>query len=89
MTEDDETSRDRAGRHEAPTDRDRQGHVRMPADTGPNPEAMPGTSEQAEPVQGVYRPDVGPGGRDIDTGDRPVPGRDRAARGPHSDDAER
>lgn len=69
---------------ETPYDSDPEGHVRMPPDTGPNPPAMPGTSEDAEPVQGIYRPDIGPGGRDVDTTERPLPGRTRNARGPES-----
>jgi hypothetical protein len=73
---------------ETPNDRDPEGHVGMPPDTGPNPPAMPGTSEKAKPVQGVYRPDVGPGGRDIDTGDHPLAGRARSARGPAQGHAE-
>lgn len=35
----------------------------------------PGTSETARPVEGVYVPDAGPGGDDMDTGERPQPGR--------------
>ena len=66
---------------ETPYDSDPRGEVDMPPDTGPNPPAMPGTSEGERPVQGIYRPDVGPGGRDIDTGERALPGRGRIVRG--------
>lgn len=83
MAERDENPQQDARQRESPNDRDEEGHVRMPPDTGPNPPAMPGTSEHAKPVQGIYRPDVGPGGADIDTGDRSLAGRSRAARGPH------
>lgn len=69
----------------SPNDSDPSGAVGIPGDTGPNPPSMPGTSEAARPVQGVYRPDVGPGGEDIDTGDRSLAGRGRQSRGPLSD----
>lgn len=72
--------------HEAPTDRDPAGGVDMPSDTGPNPPPMPGTSETLEPVQGIYQPDVGPGGRDIDLADRSLAGRGRNTRGPQVDE---
>jgi hypothetical protein len=39
-----------------------------------------GTSEAFSPVEGAYLPDVGPGGADIDTDERPLPGRTREAR---------
>ncbi|MGA8112481.1 MAG: hypothetical protein WCA46_02340 [Actinocatenispora sp.] len=91
MAESDETEqpdeRERGSElRESPNDSDREGHVKMPPDTGPNPPAMAGTSEHAKPVQGIYRPDVGPGGADIDTGDRSLAGRSRSARGPHQGD---
>lgn len=73
------------GYHEPPTDSDPPGGVDMPPDTGPNPPPMPGTSETLRPVQGIYRPDVGPGGRDIDLDERALPGRERNARGPQVD----
>jgi hypothetical protein len=35
----------------------------------------PGTSESFPAVEGAYAPDVGPGGADLDTDQRPLPGR--------------
>lgn len=43
---------------------------------------MEGTSENATPVQGIARPDsMGPGGDEVDTDERAMPGRARSARG--------
>ncbi|MGH3749834.1 MAG: hypothetical protein ACRDT8_20815 [Micromonosporaceae bacterium] len=60
----------------------RPGHV--PEGTATDEPPLEGSSLDAPPVQGVYRPDVGPGGAEIDEGDRPLPSRRRAARGPGS-----
>lgn len=46
----------------------------------PDVPSAPGTSAAAAPVEGVHTPAVGPGGRDVDTADRPVPGRTAQSR---------
>lgn len=76
---------DNPNQERSPNDDDPPGAVGIPGDTGPNPPSMPGTSEAARPVQGVYRPDVGPGGADIDTGEHSMAGRGRQSRGPLTD----
>ncbi|GAA3391107.1 hypothetical protein [Cryptosporangium minutisporangium] len=52
----------------------------VPAGTAPEVTTAPGTSESMRPVEGVHTPDVGPGGRDIDTASRPLTQRPEAAR---------
>lgn len=66
-----------AGRH--------GGH--LPEGTATDVAPPDGTSVDAPAVQGVYRPDVGPGGADIDEGDRVLPSRDRTARKPEQPSA--
>ncbi len=56
------------------------GGARLPEGTAPDVPPAPGTSAGAPKVEGIYRPDVGPGGKDIDEGDRPLPNRYRADR---------
>ncbi|HEX6075077.1 MAG TPA: hypothetical protein VFZ32_07420 [Micromonosporaceae bacterium] len=46
-----------------------------------------GTSTDAPAVQGIHRPDVGPGGADIDESDRVLPNRGRSARKPEQPSA--
>lgn len=65
-----------AGGHAA-TDRPQVG---APEGTLPDAPAAEGTSEAAEPVQGVHTPDVGPGGEQVDTAATPVPGRTEGSR---------
>jgi hypothetical protein len=60
------------------TEQERSGAGEVPENTAPDVTAAPGTAEELPPVQGVHMPDDGPGGSDIDTAERPVPGRERA-----------
>lgn len=39
-----------------------------------------GTSESMAPVEGIHRPDVGPGGEQLDTAERPAPNRTTGSR---------
>ena len=52
-----------------------QDQVGAPQRTVPDVPPAQGTSEAMRPVQGVHTPDVGPGGDDVDTARRPMPGR--------------
>jgi len=54
--------------------------VGAPQRSLPDVPSAPGTSAAAAPVEGVHTPAVGPGGRDVDTADRPVPGRTAQSR---------
>jgi hypothetical protein len=54
----------------------------VPRGTAPEVTTAPGTSESMRPVDGVHTPDVGPGGRDIDTASPPLTQRSETARGP-------
>lgn len=65
-----------AGEHAA-TDRPQVG---APERAVPDAPPATGTSEAAEPVQGVHTPDVGPGGEQVDTATTPVPGRTQGSR---------
>lgn len=64
-------------------DRHSTGQTRLPEGTGPHPPAMPGTSDATDPA--TDRPDLTPGGPDVDESDRPLPGRGRIARNPNPD----
>ncbi len=73
-------------------DRDTQPQVgrhggHLPEGTATDVTPPDGTSVDAPVVQGIYRPDVGPGGADIDEGDRVLPNRDRTARKPEQPSA--
>ena len=52
----------------------------IPPGTGPDVPAPYGTSEDRPAEQGIHRPDVGPGGEDLDTVSPPLPGRSDNAR---------
>jgi hypothetical protein len=60
---------------------------RLPEGTATDVAPPDGTSVDALEVQGIYRPDVGPGGADVDEGDRALPNRDRTARKPEQPSA--
>lgn len=47
----------------------------VPPGTAPGVPPALGTSETMAPAIGVYQPDVGDGGRDLDTSATPLPGR--------------
>jgi len=66
----------RGGRTEEP-DRAQAG---VPAAGVTDLTPAPGTSEGAPAVEGVYVPDVGPGADDVDTAERPLPGRTTQSR---------
>lgn len=70
-----------AGARTAPRDDD-AGQTEVGGETDTSFDLPPalGTSEGMEPVQGVHRPDVGPGADDFDTAERPVPGRTSQSR---------
>jgi hypothetical protein len=70
-----------SGARDAPPGERHGGH--LPEGTATDVPPPEGTSVDAPKVQGIYRPDVGPGGADIDEGDRALPSRDRTARRPH------
>jgi hypothetical protein len=59
------------------------GQSDLPPGTGPNPPAMPGTSDAGDPA--TDRPDLEPGGPDVDESDPALPGRGRIARTPNPD----
>lgn len=59
----------------------------LPEGTATDVAPPDGTSVDAPEVQGIYRPDVGPGGADIDEDDRVLPNRDRTARNPEQPSA--
>jgi len=53
---------------------DERGPAGAPPGTVPEVPPAPGTSEELPPVA-PHTPDVGPDGADLDTSERPVPGR--------------
>jgi hypothetical protein len=54
----------------------------LPEGTATDVTPPEGTSVDAPKVQGIYRPDVGPGGEDIDESAPALPNRYRTARRP-------
>jgi hypothetical protein len=52
----------------------------IPPGTGPEAPAAPGTAEESGSDLGVHTPDVGPGGRDLDTDEDPLASRPRSSR---------
>jgi hypothetical protein len=64
-------------------DRHHTGQTNVPDGTAPTPPAMPGTSDATDPA--TQRPDLEPGGPDVDESDQPLPGRGRITRNPNPD----
>ena len=58
----------------------RPGH--LPHGTATDAPPWEGSSLDAPVVQGTYRPDVGPGGTEVDESDRALANRSRTARAP-------
>jgi hypothetical protein len=52
----------------------------VPHGTAPEVQAAEGTAEAAAAAEGIHTPDVGPGGSDIDTDERPLTARPRTTR---------